>query len=460
MKKTIFIGRKKELNFLNREYNQKTSKFIVLWGRRRVGKSKLIKKFMEDKNGIYLLGRQESEFIQLKRFSSYLANFFDDDVLKKQPFNNWDAFFTYLFKKAEKEQIILALDEFPYLIDATPSLCSILQDHWDKNFERSSLYLILLGSSVSMMESKVLGNKSPLYGRRDGQILLKPFTIGEVSQYLGDLNSSEIIKFYSVYGGTPAYILEINKKQDVFTNIENTILDQNKFLYKDIPFILREEISEPRYYFSILESIAKGKTKISEIVNDTGLNKSIVSKYISILIDLHIVKRKIPITESKKSRKGRYYISDNFILFWFLYVYPYEEYIERGKQKVVIDEIFSNFSSYVGHIFENVVEDLLWNISLGFIPTKIGSWWYKDKEIDLLALDKNKKNILFCGCKWSEDVDAKKIYNQLKEKSRYVNWYTEDREEYYAIFAKSYKEKIEIENLLLFDLDDIRKNLD
>ena len=188
---SIFIDREKELKILRERYFSKNPEFLIIYGRRRIGKSELVDQFIKSKDiiGIRLLAREESKYMQLKRFKEKLATFFKDLMLEKMEFQDWDSFFEYLYEKTKNKRIVIAIDEFPYLIKEDKSLPSILQAYWDEKLRKTKIFLILLGSSVSMME-KLLGYKSPLYGRRTGQIKLKPLSFVDFFNYIGDLKKS------------------------------------------------------------------------------------------------------------------------------------------------------------------------------------------------------------------------------------------------------------------------------
>ncbi|MFQ6130350.1 MAG: ATP-binding protein [Candidatus Hadarchaeaceae archaeon] len=458
MHTSVFLDRERELVLLKDRYRSDRAEFVVIYGRRRVGKTELIDQFIARcKNGVRLLAREESKTFQLSRFAAKLGEFFQDEFLKKTPFADWDGFFEYLSKKADKRTII-AIDEFPYLIKEDRALPSILQDYWDSKLKKSRIFLVLSGSSISMMESKVLGHRSPLYGRRTGQLLMKPFNFTPILHYVGDLGNA--IEFYSVFGGTPAYIMEIDPRKNIFTNIAEKILREDSFIYKDVEFVLRQELVEPRYYFSILLSIARGNHRVGLIVNDTGLSKSIVNKYLSVLRNLQLVDHIVPITESHKSKKGLWFLSDNLFDFWFRFVNPYIDDIERGRSDLIINNyIKPHFNEYIGRHFESIVREFLEEMNAkSLLPshfTKIGRWWHKDTEIDAVALNEQTKEILFVECKWRDKVDIEKVLHELKEKADFVDWRKKRRKEYYAIFAKSFRERIEEENVLLFDLKDL-----
>ncbi|MEK7382657.1 MAG: ATP-binding protein, partial [Elusimicrobiota bacterium] len=289
----MWLGRRQELDVLKQIAGSDRAEFLLLYGRRRGGKSEIIDQFIKARQGIRLLAREEAEALQLKQFSQTLAEHFQDGLLKTNPFTKWDAFFAYLADKA-KERIVVALDEFPYLVQSNRSLPSLLQYHWDQKLRKTKIFLILCGSSIGMMEN-LMGSRSPLYGRRTSQMLLKPLRFADALPHLG--HARQAVEAYAVFGGTPAYLVEYDRHKDLWHNIREKILSPERSLYRDAEFVLRQEVREPRAYFSILESIAKGNTRTGHIINDTGLDKGVVAKYLGVLIDLHLVQREVPVTE-------------------------------------------------------------------------------------------------------------------------------------------------------------------
>ncbi len=458
---SIFINRTRELSALDGRYLQGRAELIILYGRRRIGKSGLVDHFLTSTRGIRLLAREESKHLQLKRFSQELAAFFSDDFLATTSFTDWDSFFTYLAGKAN-DRFVIAIDEFPYLVKEDPSLPSILQDHWDRRLANSPAFLILSGSSIAMMEEMTMEHTSPLYGRRTGQILLRGLRFADVLDYIGDLTRA--VEVYAVFGGTPAYLMAVDRSRDVFDNILHRILAFDAPLSRDVEFVLRMELNEPRYYFSILLSLAKGNNRIGLIMNDTGLDKGIITKYLSTLIDLQLVERRVPVTESKRSRKGIYVLSDNLFDFWFRFVYPSMEKIERGEGEIVLEtSVRPQFAQYTGKHFEAMVRDLFHEFNgcgrLPFRFSALGTWWDKGEEIDLVALNDEEHAILFCECKWQEGVNADAELSRLREKSAAVAWNRGDRHEYFCIVARSFSARRAIpepdDHTLFWDAEDL-----
>ena len=229
--------------------------------------------------------------------SEEISKFFNDKVLEANPFKNYDALFIYLLEK----EVPVFFDEFPFLVESNKSLPSILQEYWDKSFSRKKSFIILCGSSIRMMES-LLGYKSPIYGRRTEQILLEPLKFKDACYFFNSLKKEDKIIYYSVLGGTPAYLLEFDYNKNLLHNIQEKILNKNKFLYQDTLFVLQQELNEPHIYYSIIKSISKGNTKIGNIMNDVGIEKGKITKYLSVLQKLQIIERRVPITEKNKEK--------------------------------------------------------------------------------------------------------------------------------------------------------------
>ncbi|WP_297469011.1 ATP-binding protein [Thermococcus sp.] len=452
-----FVDRKCELSLLENRLGSGKGEFIVIYGRRRVGKTALIMEFLKRHGGIYLLARETSDLENLKRFSERIALYFNDEVLLKNPFQSWDALFEYLHQKSLEERLIVAIDEFPYLVLSNRALPSILQEYWDTKFYEGKLYLIISGSSVSMME-RLLGYKSPLYGRRTAQLKMEPLDFFSAREFLPGFTLEDFVRAYSILGGTPAYLLEFEDNLTLAENLLERYFRQDSLLYSDAQFVLREELDRPRLYFAILEAIARGRTTVGEIMNETGLERATVGKYVSVLIDLGIVRRDVPVTESRKSKKGRYYINDPYFAFWFRYVYPNADLIETGNGDMLLRIVMNDLDEYVGRIFEDIARQFLLKKSreLPLRPTKIGRWWSKGEEVDLVLLDEIEKKALLVEVKWKElrKRDAFRVFEKLAGKSQLMG--LKDWKFEFGIIAKRVEPKEELRELgYVWDLDDM-----
>ncbi len=457
MEITKFVDRLDEFRLLEERWKKGEAEFIIIYGRRRIGKTELIKQFMRDKKGLYFLGRLESRKDQLDRFSYMLSSFFSDPVLSKSPLTSWDAIFEYISGK--EKHFILAFDEFPYIVKTSPEILSILQDYWDNKLKKSKIFLIVCGSSISMMEKQLFSYSTPLYGRRTLDIKLSPIRFKDIKGFLPEtMKIEDMIKIYSILGGTPAYLLEFEKNLD---HTINKILSKQSFLFREPEFILREEVVEPRYYFSILHAISIGRNKVGEIITQTGLEKGLVGKYLNTLIDLDLVRRRLPITASWKSRKGLYEIKDNYFNFWFRFIYPNLEYIETNPE-YIHGLIKKELNAFIGRVFEEICREFLVESKP---HAKIGGWWHRDNEIDIVVLDENKREASFFECKWSNlsYSQSLKILNTLIEKSRDLQWYNDSRIENYGLFGKKIedKDRLRDKGFQVYDLQDFfsKKNL-
>jgi len=437
-----FKNRIKELSFLNEIYEKGNAKLVVLYGRRRVGKTELLKEFLKKHKGLYILARQESELEQLKKISSQIAEHYKDEVLMVNPFSNWDALFVYL---SEKPRIPIVFDEFPYIVQSSKEITAILQDYWDNKFSKKNAFFVLCGSSIAMME-KLLGKKSPIYGRRTEQILLEPLKFRDACLFMPKkMNFKDKVLNYIVLGGMPAYLLEFDFNKSLRENIAENILRKNKFLYQDVLFTLREELKEPRNYFSILYSIAKGNTKSGQIVNDTGLGKAFVTKYLSILIDLQLVERRVPITEKSfsKSRNGIYLLRDNFFKFWFKFVFENQEYIEQEKQEKVLNEkIMPELNAFAGNIFEEIALSELKN-DKKYTDYLFGRWWDRTSEVDLVGIDRENKKLIVGEVKFKalKKSEINEIKRSLIEKSKKINSFGFERKLVIVCLDAEYEDK-------------------
>ncbi len=430
-----FVDRKREMSTLEKEYNRENS-FVVLSGRRRTGKTTLIKEFIKDKNAFYFFADKQNESLQINRFKNQLAEHFKDEFLKKIEINDWDTIFDYFISKIGDEKFVLVIDEFQYLCLMNKGFSSIFQRIYDEKIADKNIMVILCGSLISMMYSEVLSYDSPLYGRRTAQIKLQPISFEYYKEFFDNKSKRELIEFYSITGGIPKYILEFDRNKSPLWNIENNIFNKDNFLYSEPKFLLQEEINDLSRYFSILNSIALGNTKLSSICSHLGLNSSSMTSYITKLIDLDILEKEVPVTENiENGKKGLYKIKDNYLKFWFSYVYPYQSYLEIENLSYPLEKIKNEFNLWVSKIYEDLAREIILNHSeIPFPIKKLGRWWNSNEEIDIVGLGDNE--IIFGECKWSSKKVGLSVLLTLKEKSKNVKWNNSNRKEYFILFSK------------------------
>jgi AAA+ ATPase superfamily predicted ATPase len=433
-----FIDREKEMAFLEGRWKDPRSQLIVLWGKRRVGKTELVKQFISDKPHVYFLSENTNDKEQLHRFSLAIGRFFREPLLETRGFSGWEESFAYI--QAKNQRFVLAIDEFPYLMWSNPAIASLFQKAWDEYWSKTQIYVILLGSSMAMMENEVLGYRSPLYGRRTGQWRVDPLPFSAAGQFMADKTFSERLAHYSVAGGIPAYWLQFDPGKDFAANLTDHVFRKGAVLYDEVEFILREELREPRYYFALLQAIAQGKRKLSEIVNATGLSQPVANKYLGVLGDLKIVERELPVTEEMplKSKKGLYRIADEFFHFWFKFVFSRRADLEMGRTEDVVDVVLHESSRHLSWVYEKVAVETLWRYRERFFPfSMVGRWWDRHDEIDMVALNREMDCILFGEVKWSEKAVGVDVYESLKRKASNVSWGGKDRKEIYCLFSRN-----------------------
>lgn len=445
-----FIDRIDELKTLEKEYRRKGASFVVLYGRRRVGKTALISEFIKDKDAMFFLASEENENSNRRAFKEQVAAYTGNELLKESAVSQWDILFAEFVKKKSDGKKILVIDEFQYLCKANKAFSSILQRIWELSLKEEDIMLLLCGSHMSMMESETLNYSSPLYGRRTAQILLKQIPFRYYREFYPGRSEEELCEFYSVTGGVPKYMELFEEYGDIYEAIEENILDRNSFLYDEPNFLLRNELGEVGTYFSIIKSIAAGNRKLSKIAENIEEKQSSISAYLQTLINLDIIEREVPVTEENpgKSKKGLYKIKDNYILFWFRFVYPNISLIESGQKDAVMNQIRQNFIvNHAAHIYEDICIEKFQQINgterLGKVYNKVGHWWDAQNEIDLVALNAEENEILFGECKYRNrkmDID---VLEDLEKKASTVPWKKQERNEKYILFSISgYTEKL------------------
>ncbi len=439
-----FIDREQEMQFLNDEYNRKGSSLVILYGRRRVGKTELSSAFMKDKNALYFLVTEESELQNRNAFKDVAANFCDNDLLKNAKVDNWEILFKTLLEKAQNEKLLLIIDEFQYLGKSNPAFPSIFQKIWDTILKDDNIMVILCGSLISMMESQTLNYTSPLYGRRTGQIKLKQIPFLYYQEFFPNKSHKELIEYYSVTGGVPKYIELFYDSDNIYSAINKNILSKQSFLYDEPNFLLQREVSEVGSYFSIIKAIAAGNQKLAKISGALELKQTGLTKYLKTLNDLDILEREIPITEEKpeKSKRGLYKIKDNFILFWFKFVYPNLSFIESGNSELAMKKIKANLvDNHISYVYEDICMEEMWKLNAeekwNFTFDKVGRWWNNDTEIDIVAFDSTGNDIIFGECKYWDGKVGINVLNSLEEKAKAVDWKKEKRKENFILFSIS-----------------------
>jgi len=458
-----FYDRKDEIKKLKTLTSLDKSTMIVIYGRRRVGKTRLVQHVFENDSFYFFVAEKEERLI-LDDFRTILMERCD----YVPNFTDFDDFFVFLFTLSDKE--IFIFDEFQNFKRINTSVFSIIQKYWDKYKDERKYSFLFLGSYIGLMKHLFKDYKTPLFGRSDALFNLKPLQYDVCKDMLVDMEISTFVEIYSIFGGVPKYyeLLENVADRTLLNIISEQFLEIGAPLLDEGTNILISEFgAQYRIYFSIVEVIASGASTLNDIANRTGIKNTSLGPYMSDLInEYEILVRKVPVNEkASKSKKGRYFIKDNFFKFWFRFIHKNRGFIEGGRPEYVLSKIESELDQYIGPVFENICIEFLYRSNdekkLPFVFQNIGSWWNrKGDEIDIVALNGDTKDILIGECKWNNrkmDVD---ILTKLKDKKSLIKWNLNARTEYYCLFSKSGFSKrlhnvAEDEDILLFTLDDL-----
>ncbi len=440
-----FIGRESELKRMEEDFSSSESNLYVIYGRRRVGKTTLLERFIENKNAIYFLATQENEESNLKQFQKISYEKTKLGILRSENKLSWYDIFDVISSKDQKSVIVI--DEYQYLTTGNKSISSVIQKIWDEILSKRKVMLILCGSIINMMYAETLNYTSPLYGRRTSQINLKPLDFEKYKCFFENKTTEETIEFYSVTGGIPKYLEILDIEKTLEENILKHIFDKNGFLYEEPYFLLGKEFKEIGMYFSILKAISSGSHKLSEMASKMEVGQNSLGYYLNVLAQMDLLYRDVPITENnpEKSKKGLYFLKDNFISFWFKFVYPNRSFLEIGNIEYAVQKFKDDFPRYVSLIYEQLSRENTVKLAseryFSHKILKIGRWWNGDDEIDIVGIDENGKPELFGECKYTNNVvDLKVLFDLFKKVER--NFGTTAQAEFLIYSKSSFSEEL------------------
>lgn len=392
-----FIGRRTELEILEREYAKDRS-FVLVTGRRRVGKTRLIQEFVRDRKAMYFLAPLASDPSILEDFSDRLSEFSGRTY---GMFRNWrEALRAFVESSADKK--VLILDEFQNIMFANETIQSVLQDAWDGFMSHTETMVIVCGSHISTLESLDKNHRSPLYGRLTRHIVVNPLSFEEVRDKDGDYIQE--VERYSVLGGVPRY-MEMFDDGNLRDNIVDNVMDPSSMMYDDPRILLRDEVDRVGGYMSIMAAVAKGNRKLSDISSAVQIQAQGISPYLSKLRQIHMLEKRAPVTEKnlENNRMGLYTISDRYTAFWFRFVYPHMGELESRNPVPAMNDFDRHFiEAHISFVFGDICRDMVRGMSdtIGFVPEKVGSYWSKNVEIDVVAVSDTVKRAFVAECKF------------------------------------------------------------
>ncbi len=438
----MFYCRNEELCKLNRRYDDGNFECIIIYGRRRVGKTTIINEFCKDKPTVFFSALLDGTIREnLRTLSRAIYAYKEPDTTKAPEYDSFDSALDEITRLAEKERIVFVIDEYPYLAKADPSISSRLQHLIDHTWKDSKLYLILCGSSMSFMENQVLGYQSPLYGRRTGQFKIEPLAYKETAVFNPDLDHVTNSFVYGVTGGVPHYINRLNVQGNLDHALIENFFDRSAYLFEEPSNLLKQELREPAVYNSVLTAIAEGASRMNEISTKTGIGSGPCSKYLSVLINLGIIKKETPMTE-KPGKKTIYSIADPFFRFWYRFVPNNMTPIVSGRMEKVYDKaVRAHMNDYMGLIFEKMCSDYLlyYAEEQDFQIVDVGQWWGTDStekkqiQIDLVGSTDHKNEYLIGSCKFRNEAIG---VDELELLKRYAAVFGKGKVYHYYIFSK------------------------
>jgi len=422
-----FINRGRELGFLEERYRSHRAELIIVYGRRRVGKTLLLRKFLSGKRSVYFVVSRLGNILQ------EISEAISEQLGVHPPLlRSYKELFRYIARESDNGRIILAIDEFQRLAEYDPGFLNELQAAWDEFLSGSNVFLVLSGSSVGVVERVALSSSSPIFGRRTGQLKVRPFTFRCAKEFF-TWSCEDRVRAYAVFGGVPAY-LSLLRYESLLENIKNLVLEPTGPLHEEPYFLLATETREPLRYMTILEAMASGATTLGEIASKSGLSSSELPRYMRTLEALlDIVERRYPLLEEGRRGRARYFIKDNFLSFWFTYVRPNLHLLELGEVERVAARISERLDEYVSKIFEEIaLEHFSHSVQL-----RAGRWWRGGVEIDGVAVDEREGIAYFMEAKWSRNPLDKSVLRELERKAEEFEWRRGERREVYYIYSRS-----------------------
>ncbi len=452
----MFIGRERELNELEKLYGRGGLKSIAIYGRRRVGKTSLLIEFCKDKKNIFFTGNEVSEKINLQNYSASLQSAFPERFFGE--LTSFKDALDITAKVCREEKTVLIIDEFPFLVNAAPHFPSTFQKYMDHDFAELDLTVILCGSSIRMMHDLLNGKQMPLFGRFSRQMKLEPLNYVQSSEFFPTAENSDCATYFGISGGIPLYLKWLSQHDTFKESIIENFLQPSSGLLEESANLVRQEFPNSSIPMSIISVLANGKTQIKEISETTGIEKGTCSNSISQLMSVGIVRREVPMSNSR--RKAVYELNDGLFRFRYGVLEKVLPYVRSYDSEGAYENVEKMLPGFMGKLFEEICKQY---VVMNTEYRTVGKWWGSDPEhktdaeIDIVAIDgiDNTSNVLFGSCKFKSSPAGMKDLNSLKRTASFVKGYTKRD---YILFSSSGFEKSLIKhakerNIILVDMD-------
>ena len=463
----MMLGRKEEMAVLEGLFSSAKFEFLVMYGRRRVGKTTILEEFARRHDGIFFPAQAKNDALNLRDFSETVQKYFAGEFLAAFP--DWERALDYFGRQAAagERRIVLIIDEFPFLAEQNPSLKSILQHHIDHEWQQSNIMLIICGSSVSFMISEVMGYRSPLYGRITSKLEVSPFDYLDSAAFFPGYENTDKLLAYGILGGIPRYLETFDDRYTIEENLVRQVLPDSSFLNDEPQMMLRLELREPGVYNAIMEAIANGANRLTKIADHIHEDRNKCNKYLGVLQELRLVRKIIPCGESESSKRGIYVLADFYVNFWYHFIFARRNYYAMMDTAQAAQHIMAGIPDYMGPVFEQVCQEYLKRMArkgaLPFIPAQLGRWWgtnpmlHAQDDIDILGLDVSGKGGIFCECKYRNRPMPMEEYEDLLMAAKA---FPKVSEQHFVFFSKGgftrpVVERAQREGAVLLTLDDL-----
>ena len=452
---STFMGREAELNLLDRLWARPNATLLILYGRRRVGKTRLLTYWLQqagaDESGqpqpgrrvLYWVAEPSSALDQLRSFSQAIYNFANPNAPAPADFTyaNWNQAWQQVAVLAQSERLALLVDEFTYLLEIDPSIAGQLQNLWDHTLSHTNLFLVICGSHLGMMLRHTLSYQAPLYGRAAAQLRLQPLPFGMTARYFPGFDADERVAIYAIWGGIPAYWERVDPGLTLSDNIRNELLTANNLMQAEPRLLLQDFVNDPHNYVGILRAIANDARTQKEIATFTGLVQGHISQYLSILQEAGFVERRAPVTQAERSRLGRYHITDPYLRFYYRFLANRQTQLALGVQEQSLAEIGRHLRDFIGaNTWEEICREWLLrasaNHTLPFVVDQVGSAWTRGAQVDVVGINSMEKLLVLGECKWGLEPVGRSVLTAVVDKTTEVAPSQGQWQVYYLGFAR------------------------
>ncbi len=446
MAKTAFKGRNSELRELDKLWDGPGAALLILYGRRRVGKTRLLTHWREQHadQALYWVAEPMSARDQLRSFSQALHHFSypNSPVSMEITYNNWEQALWHVAEQAKHERLALFIDEFTYLLEVEPSIIGTLQKAWDHWLSDSNLIVALSGSQMALMRKHVLNYEAPLYGRATKQFELRPLPYSVTREFFPRYGPKERVAVYAIFGGIPAYWERVDDAVSVIENVGEQLLTPNTLMQEEPRLLLQDFISDQSNYVGIMQAIARGERTNNGISGRTGLPKGHVSKYLSVLRDTQFVERRIPLTDSPNSRRGRYFVTDPYLRFYYHFLSAHQAQLVIGAQGQALRKIEQTLPLFIeSNTWQELCHEWLLRASaqeeIPLPVEKVGSSWTRSYTFDVVGIDRAERSLVLGVCSWQAVPVGPEMVRNLVTRTSAVIPDDEEWSVYYLGFAQS-----------------------